>query len=267
MSVTPVVTPTPTEQDWRAGLPEDLRAEKSLESFKSVSDVAKGFIETKKMMGSAIKLPKADAPDTEWEPIYSRLGRPESADKYEFKRPENLPEGMTYQEDLEKNFKEQAHKLGFNNRQAQGLLDWFSGSQVEKFKEQKAAQEASIGELKKEWGGDYDKNLGLAQRAFKELGDEKTAKYLIDSGIGNDPALLRLFAKAGGLLGEAPFIVGEPHTEASDADALEVKIHEITSNPKHAYSDPNAPYRARMAAAEEVLRMREKLAAMRRPAQ
>jgi len=98
-------------QDWRTSLPEELRTEKSLEKYKSVPEVAKAYVEASKLMGNAVHMPKADATQEEFDKFYARLGRPESPDKYELKRPEN-PAGGQWDEGLEKEFRTAAHASG-----------------------------------------------------------------------------------------------------------------------------------------------------------
>ena len=56
-------------RDW---LPEDLRAEASLQSFKDVGGLAKAFIDTKSYAGGAVKVPDTDADESAWGEFYNK---------------------------------------------------------------------------------------------------------------------------------------------------------------------------------------------------
>ena len=55
----------------------------------------------------------------------------------------------------------------------------------------------------KEFGGDnLPKNVELAQRVVKKFGSESFQQALTDSGLGNHPELVKVFAKIGKAIGE-----------------------------------------------------------------
>lgn len=252
---TTIVNPTPTE-DWRTGLSDDLKADKSLESFKSVGDLAKSYTETKKMVGNAIHIPKPDAPKEVWDAYRAKLGRPDSPDKYEFK----YAEGQTpFDKPIEDKLRTISHRLGHDGQQAQGLSEAWRELQAETA----AAREQGIAELKKEWGGKFDTNLSLAQKAIKALGDDKLIAYLNASKLGDDPMLVRAFAKYGESMTEGPLVMGDGNQDATDAQSIQTKIDEIRRNPKHAHNDPTASREARAAAIAEMSRLYQRLEASR----
>lgn len=261
MSTAPaaVVSQDPAAQpDWRAGLPEELRSEKSLESFKDIPSLAKSFVETKKSMGNAIRIPKADAKPEEWDAYYTKTGRPESPDKYEFTRPQ-LAEGAKYDEDLEKEFRTMAHKAGLQPRQAQVVLDSyneFSAKRMQAIAPQWAESEAK---LKTEWGAKYDKNMAIALEAVKENGGDGYREFLDNSGVGNHPEQIKFVAAMGQKIAElkaklAQFtsedqmILGESHQAEDTKESLKLKIDEMERDPKHALNDKTASVDARDAA-------------------
>jgi len=62
-----------------------------------------------------LKLPSQDADPKEWDRVWARLGRPENADGYgDF----TLPEGVPADDGRTKAFKEFAHSIGLNTKQA-----------------------------------------------------------------------------------------------------------------------------------------------------
>lgn len=248
------------EQDWRTSLPEDLRAEKSFEKFKGVPDLAKSYVEIQKTMGSAIRVPKADAPAEEYDALYARLGRPESPEKYEFKRP-TVAEGVKYDEDMEKAFKGIAHKNGLSTRQAQGILDSYNELQAGRMSKFTGAMEEGVTGLKKEWGQSFDRNIELARQSVRKLGGDEMVSLLEETGLGNHPAMIKFFSKMGEQIAEDQMILGDTPPNPAGADAIQAKINAIRQDPKHAYNDKRAIPAAHEAALKEMSKLYTDLAA------
>jgi hypothetical protein len=267
------VDPTITQQtapaaaapavDWKSSLSEDLRGEKSLSDFKDVSAMAKSYVETKKMMGDAVRLPKTDAPPEDWDKFYARLGRPEAPDKYEFKRPQ-LAEGAKYDEEMETAFKGLAHKAGLHPRQAQSLLEGYNAMQAERLQKYTGQMEEGVNSLKKEWGQNYDKNLSVATRAVKELGGDELIAMLDETGLGNHPTLIKLFSRLGQDMTEDTFVVGDTASGAgakTPAD-IEAELAAIRTGKDSHYMDKfDNPLK--QAAMRQVEQLTEQLLAMR----
>lgn len=199
--------------DWRASLPDGLRADPTIAQLGSVADGMKMLVHAQRMVGrDKVALPAADAPEEDWAAVYDRLGRPEKPEDYELTPPEGLGEGLAFDEALTGRFREQAHKLGLLPGQVQGLFAWYMGEQAHGADGAQQAAEVAAGELRKEWGAAYDRRLDEARRAARVLGGDGLLKHLAESGIGNDPQVIRAFAKAGRLLAEAD----APETGAND---------------------------------------------------
>jgi len=152
-----------------------------------------------------IKLPKDGEP---MDAVYNRLGRPESADKYEIKL-----EGVQLDEARLGGFKEIAHKIGLNQSQVKALAEFDAGylsKTMEGFQTQRMEQQkAEETELRREWGPVFEERSELgrrAVRAFAPEGQDK-AEFLdkIEGAIGTK-AMLKMFAKIGEGLGEAKII-------------------------------------------------------------
>lgn len=187
---TATTTATETTPDWRAGIPEDLRADPSLATFKDVGGLAKAYRDTKAMVGAGpLKAPADDAPDEEWGAYYAKLGRPESPDKYGFEAPK-LPEGMG-EIDPEglSGFRKEAHAAGLTDRQAGRLMNWYATyhmGTVDKLTAQTGADKAKVmAELKSEWGPAYDRNVRLARQAVKDLFEDDAAMAAAVEDAGN----------------------------------------------------------------------------------
>ncbi|MBU6156228.1 MAG: hypothetical protein KJS87_04805 [Alphaproteobacteria bacterium] len=130
---------------------------------------------------------------------------PEAPEAYALKRPD-LPEGVPWDAAFEKAALPIAQGLGLTPHQLQGLVDFYAGHQAEAFAaagrarqlEETRASEA----LRAEWGPDYTVKLSQAARAARYFGGEELVSLLNESGLGNNPQLIRAFEKAGALLGE-----------------------------------------------------------------
>lgn len=192
---------------WLDSLPDEIKADPSLGVFKEsgVAGLAKSWVNAQKMIGAdKVVIPKADAPDSDWDAFYNKMGRPESPDKYEFK----LPEGVTLDENLAKGFKEVAHKTGLSPRQVQKIVEWDAAQKMEQAKAMEAEHhnqlKGALDAYKQEVGGEekFKATVDKAKVAVRTLADDGFKKFLRDSGIGSRPEAIAFFAKLADMMGE-----------------------------------------------------------------
>ncbi|KKN00113.1 hypothetical protein LCGC14_1141110 [marine sediment metagenome] len=239
--------------DWRELLPEELRKEKSLESFKDVAGLGKSFVETKKMVGNAIQLPEEgkEPGEGQLDGIYDKLGRPKTAEEYKFTKPD-IPDGIPWDETMEKSFLARAHKAGLSNGQVETLMQWH-GEEIRR--QWGVGQEhlaESVDELKGEWGANFDRNIALAQRAVVWVGGEELKGLLESTGLANNPIFVRAYAKQGKALAEDGLI----ESEVSGVPGLEdakTKITEYLADRKGPYWNKQNP--AHVQVSEEVRKL------------
>ena len=84
------------DDDWREGIPEELRGDPAIQNFKDVTDLTKGFLETKKLMGQkGLSRPEDNAGAEEWDAFYKAIGRPDAPEGYGLEMPadEKVPKG------------------------------------------------------------------------------------------------------------------------------------------------------------------------------
>jgi hypothetical protein len=128
------------------------------------------------------------------------------------RRPQ-LPQGVTYDESLEKAALPVAHKLGLTPQQLQGLLDFYAGHQGQSFQTAMRGrgdeQLQSVGQLQQEWGPTYDAKVSQAARAARYFGGQSLVNFLNESGMGNNPELVRTFAKIGSMMTEDTLKIGK----------------------------------------------------------
>lgn len=231
---------------WRDALPEDLRNDPSLTPYQDLIGLAKSHVHAQKMIGrDKIPVPGKDATDDDWNTVYSKLGRPESPDKYDLK----LPEGVKPDDPHAMALKAMAHKAGMNPRQLQAVMDWMQTTTGEAAKTQKQVYEqefnAGIDALKKEWGAAFDRELRRMDAAIEHFGGEELDAVLKHPGIPNKVrfALAKALAKVGSTLAEDQMRGGGNGQGMGMTPAeMQAKVADLMASP--AFNDVNHPGRA-----------------------
>jgi hypothetical protein len=194
----------PATASWRDSLPEELKAEKSIANYKSIEDLARGFVSAQKMIGhDKIVVPDLKtASDEDMQNVYKKLGLPEDVKEYKL---DLAPDSGLDTDFLEK-IKGEAHKIGILPKQLEKILGWYSGESKEvmkaHFAKTQADHEKSHNDLRTEWGKAYDKNVLAAQLAVKDGASPEEIKYLESKGLTTDATLVRIFSKLGNMLKE-----------------------------------------------------------------
>jgi len=218
------------EGAWYDNFAEDIRSDPSVQKFESPEQLAKGYINMQHILGrDKIPIPKTDE---EFSDAFKILGRPDNAAEYEFKPAEGEDDGW---------FREIAHAANLTNNQFSAISDSVSkiiaeGQQAQET-ETKLKQDELNASLQKEWGSAYDRQVSLAQAAVKEYADDDLISYLDESGLGDDPRLLKVFAKIGAATTEQPLEGGEQNGFTSQE--LDAAISSVQSHP--AYFDGDHP--------------------------
>jgi hypothetical protein len=248
--------------DWRATLPDDLKALPQAQKYATPADLLKGYFEAEKMIGrKGVQIPGENATPEEHAAFRAALGVPDAPDAYGLKAPEGVP-AEVWSDDAAKAFAGEAHKLGLTPAQAQGIAAWWAGSM--------AQQMASVGlepdgrtwedVLKTEWGTSFDAKLDLAKRAVKEFGADAATLEAFEAKAGG-AALMRMFARIGekvaedkpaGMGGDTAPVVTDPKAKAM----------EIINTPGGAYSNPMHP--EHRATVQQVTRLFEEAARLGR---
>lgn len=186
----PPQTPPPGDQgsasgngaSWMSGLSEGNRKLAETKGWTEPEKFLSSYAEMEKLQGDSLRRPAPDAPKEEWDKFHTKLGRPESPDKYEFKRPDKLPPDFAYSDDLAKASKQWMFEAGLPPDKAQGLHDQFVtlAAQQEVARqgalkaERDKAVESTYDNLTKDWGppdsDGFKEKLSLADRALKKLG-------------------------------------------------------------------------------------------------
>jgi len=210
-SQAPETTPVAEPPGWTAGLKSEQKSNEYFHKFSKVSEFAEEHLKMKERLEKSVAVPNDEASEEELNEFYQRLGRPEAPDKYDL--PAKVGD-FKVPDDFRSSISDVAFKLGLTAKQAKGFYE----AQVQQYKEiaAKGAEEYKMalqdGEkaLKKEWRTDYSANLDVAKRGYKEFVDKEVAELINVAGIGNHPALLKLFHRIGQKLTADRQVQGEP---------------------------------------------------------
>jgi|TARA_E500000305_G_C4024533_1_gene240981 hypothetical protein len=241
--------------DWKASLSSELANDPTITQFKDVESLAKTVVHQQKQMGSRIPIPKTDE---EYKELYGKLGRPDDPTGYETK----IPEGMEayFNENAVNDFKNIAHEIGLNQNQVSALMDYQSRSMQQELDTQpamlSAQKEQTEKELKSEWGVEYDRNIRAAQRALQVYGDPEILE-LMNTTAGNNPAVVKLFARLGAEVTEDMTQNTQNNNLAVSRLDAQDEISQVFSNNNHPYFQPTHP--EHLAAVERVRQLHEKV--------
>lgn len=143
---------------------EENRSFITSKGFKSADDIVVALQAADNM----ISLPTDKSTEEELNAFYNKIGRPESADKYDFK----IEEGQS--DEFAKQIAPALFAAGISQRQLSALVPkWneiMSANQAAQAKAQEEEFNKATAQLKKEWGADYEANETLAKRATQALG-------------------------------------------------------------------------------------------------
>jgi hypothetical protein len=185
----------PPQNEWLNALPETLRNNPNISRYQTLEQFANAKLHLDKHYGvpaeHIIKLPSFD--DAEGlSQLYTKLGRPETSDKYEI----SVPEGVAFDDTRSKALKDEFHKLGLSQKQAEGIMNTYKGFIEADMNNLNAQTEAEnvAGELqlRNQWGKQYDEILTQTQEYMKNNVDEKTMDMLEKHGLDKVPALIQV---------------------------------------------------------------------------
>ena len=200
----------PAAADWTASLTPELKGVVEAKGYKSPADVVQAYANAERLIGAdKIPVPK----DGVWDAAArAKLGIPDTPDKYAFEKPQ-LPEGMEWDDGFQKAALAKAHELGLTPAQVNGLMGLYAGTRGNEFAAMQQAtvqqREEAAAALKQEWGNAYSIKVDAAGRAARSIGGDALIEALEKSGAGNNPEIIRAFAKIGAMMGEDKLRVGQ----------------------------------------------------------
>ena len=217
-------------EGWANNLPEDSAAYKdTLSKYKSVPDMAKALANANALIGKKLGVPNEKSSPEEVAAFRRSLGVPDSIEEYKF-APDALPEGMTWDDNNVKNYAEIAHKHNIPPSAMKALVT--EHAKMEHFKMQGMQAQIekqhveAVNTLKKEWGVEFDKNIGLAKQAAKIAGVNANSQGFAD------PEVVRGFVRMAQMMSEDK--VGRSMS-GSEFMTGQARAKDIMSNPDNSW--------------------------------
>lgn len=135
-----------------------------------------------------------------WSALYSKLGRPDSADGYELPLPEGDDGAFA------KTTAGWMHEAGLSKQQAQALAGKWNehqAAQASAAEEARSKQiDADMTAVKQEWGDKFDANLAVVRKAVNQFAPPELIQMLDQSGLINSPIVTNMFLKIGSAISE-----------------------------------------------------------------
>ena len=239
--------PAPAAQtSWRDSLPDDIKSAPTLSKFETLEGLAKSYVNLEKMVGTD-KVPVPKEGDTEgWARWDKAAGVPEKLEDYGFKPPEGLPEGLQYVPELDQRLATALQKAGVAKGRAGAVRDEVLAIATEvetaKLKQQQAAREAGMADLKKEYGQAFNQEMTRAKLAVKEYAGDEFVAFLEETGYGDDPRMIRAFNKiAKRTMGDKSLLSGEGVAISQTPADLDKAITDHTAKYGAALFDKSHP--------------------------
>lgn len=142
--------------------------------------------------------------------------------------PFTLAEGFEMDEEVGAEFASLAKELGLTQKNAQRLIDLQNKLEGGKEEARREYLEGLLTEQRTRWANDlkndpdfggenYQQNVSTAIKAMQAFGDDEVRTLLNESGIGNNPAVVKMFHKIGLAITEDRFVMPGSTTKTADA--------------------------------------------------
>jgi len=234
-----------TQSTWKDSISEEFRKDPNIEKFTEIDALAKSYINATRMIGQdKVVIPTNNSTEEQWNEVYDKLGRPESAEKYSLDAKSKV---VSLDDNAVKQFAETSHKLGLNNKQAQGLLEFYKqnmeGTAQQAKIDTETAQAQAEQELRSEWGREFDVRVKQASSLAKANIKPEVLDMTLSNGtrLGDHPEIIKGFAKIAGMMSEDKIVSTESESVQSN-QSIQDEIDSIINDKASPYwhkSHPN----------------------------
>jgi len=234
-------TDTGNIPEFLKGVDASLASDPSVKNYTNMNDFVKSFIHSQKMVGAdKIVVPQKGADEKVWGDVFKKLGLPDSLDKYEVQKAQN----SKLDDARFGKLKETLFKQGVLPHQAKGIVDLMeaeeAGLEAALIEQRKQQVSEGLNKLKTEWGAAYDSEVKKAANTAVKVGGKEFIEYLERTGLGDDPQIIKMLAKFGGMIGEKG-LTGEGDSGARTPEQLKSRLQQLQSDIKSPYYDAQNP--------------------------
>ena len=237
-------TTSTTQSTWKDSISEEFRKDPNIEKFTEIDALAKSYINATRMIGQdKVVIPTNNSTEDQWDEVYNKLGRPESADKYTL---DAKSEVISLDDNAVKQFAETSHKLGLNNKQAQGLLEFYKtnmeGTAQQAKVDAETAQAQAEQQLRSEWGREFEAKVKQASSLAKANMNPEILDMTLSNGarLGDHPEIIKGFAKIAGMMSEDKIVSTESESVQSN-QSIQDEIDTIINDKASPYWNKSHP--------------------------
>jgi hypothetical protein len=231
-------TTSTTQSTWKESISETYRNDPNIQKFTEIDALAKSYINATRMIGQdKVVIPTNNSTEDQWNEVYDKLGRPESAEKYSLDVKSKV---VSLDDNAVKQFAETSHKLGLNNKQAQGLLEFYKqnmeGTAQQAKIDTETAQAQAEQELRSEWGREFDTKVKQASSLAKANIKPEILDMTLSNGtrLGDHPEIIKGFAKIAGMMSEDKIVSTESESVQSN-QSIQDEIDSIINDKASPY--------------------------------
>ena len=237
-------TTSTTQSTWKESISETYRNDPNIQKFTEIDALAKSYINATRMIGQdKVVIPTNNSTEDQWNEVYDKLGRPESAEKYSLDAKSKI---VSLDDNAVKQFAETSHKLGLNNKQAQGLLEFYKqnmeGTAQQAKIDTETAQAQAEQELRSEWGREFDTKVKQASSLAKANIKPEILDMTLSNGtrLGDHPEIIKGFAKIAGMMSEDKIVSTESESVQSN-QSIQDEIDTIINDKASPYWNKSHP--------------------------
>ena len=201
---------------WMNGMTTEQKADadliKAVSKFeKGIPDLVGSYAELEKKQSQAVSVPNETATEEEKARYRKAIGVPEKPEDYKLEQVE-LPDRITTDEAMQKQFLQIAHGAGLNDGQLNAIHQWYMKTIGEQIvaaqKVVKTSMEEAETYIQKKYGTEAAAATTYMERGFKEIATPAITELFIRTGIGNHPDLIEKCISLGKRIGEHGFVDG-----------------------------------------------------------
>lgn len=202
------------------GLDDVTKQDEYLKRFESPKELAKSYVELRKLVGRKAEVPKEDASSDEWNEFYGKIGRPETAEGYEIQMLEGLTDDGRLGDVLNI-----AHEAGLTKTQASKVVNALMEQELSAVKNMTEIQSQNIAaesaKLKEAWGNAHDDMVTSIINLQESLGLKDTFDA---KGLNGDADFLMFMAQVADKFTESETVIS---ASANTPSGLDDQISEI----------------------------------------
>ncbi len=195
--------------DWRPFLTDELKGDPVVAGFaekaseKDIGALIKTTAHMNKRLGTAVNFPGKDANPADVQSFREKVYEsgafarpPGSPGDYQLKKPDDLPEGFGWSDDLAGKYATILHKHGIPKEAVGDLMPLLLESLTGQSDGIKVDKEASMAELRREHGAHFEERQELVKRMMKGLvRDDAELAILEQSGLADHPKFLSVLMR------------------------------------------------------------------------